>query len=192
MCRYGYGIEERYKLFTTLASTVLQLCATPWFHTVWSKNDMYLSKVERRSGQTNSTFRNPEGFLKDLFNRHCLPDCVLGVILHSLLMQSCLSNSTLVGRSNQSPSIVRTWAVGNPLPYGQTEDKKLNQMISRVDAGTREEAAYFQAIKRYLWCDFDSHSLDLKSSQFQEVLSINSLSFLLPMELVSLPLLLRR
>jgi hypothetical protein len=44
MRRYSYRIKERYKLSATLASSVLQLCTTPWLHTVWSKNDIYFTK----------------------------------------------------------------------------------------------------------------------------------------------------
>jgi len=44
MRRYSYRIKERYKLSVTLASSVLQLCTTPWLHTVWSKNDIYFTK----------------------------------------------------------------------------------------------------------------------------------------------------
>jgi hypothetical protein len=59
---------------------------------------------------------------------------------------------------------------GKPLPYGQTEEKKLNPLIGGIDVGTQEkEAAYFQAIKRCLRCNFDTESLDLESSQFQEI-----------------------
>jgi len=59
---------------------------------------------------------------------------------------------------------------GKPQPYGQTEEKKLNPLIGGIDLGTQEkEVAYFQAIKWCLRCNFDTDSLDLKSSQFQEV-----------------------
>jgi hypothetical protein len=35
---------------------------------------------------------------------------------------------------------------GKPLPYRQTEEKKLNPLIGGIDVGTQEkEAAYFQA-----------------------------------------------
>jgi hypothetical protein len=41
---YSYRIKEQYKPSATLVSTVLQLCTTPWLHTVWSKNDIYFIK----------------------------------------------------------------------------------------------------------------------------------------------------
>ncbi|KAK0104471.1 hypothetical protein ONS95_004760 [Cadophora gregata] len=172
MCRYNYGIKERYKLSVTLASTVLQLCRTPWLQSVWGKNDIYFMKSEEAPLTDQLYVRKSE---------HTTTDQVAQALL--LLGLRTWSNSSLFalatvlvelyfGRPLETipndPSELDE--LGNPLPYGQTEEKKLNRLIRGIDSGTQEkEAAYFQAIKRCLRCNFDTDSLDLTSSHFQEV-----------------------
>lgn len=171
MCRYSYGIKERYRLSATLASTVLQLCTTPWLHTVWSKNDIYFIKGGEASLTDQLYVRKPEHISKQVtqptppsgLRTWSNPSLfALATVLVELYFQRPLESIP------SDPSELD--AAGNDLPYGQTVEKKLYRLIGTIDLGTQEkEGAYFQAIKRCLRCNFETDTLDLKSSQFQEV-----------------------
>ncbi|KAN0114518.1 hypothetical protein V8E51_004062 [Hyaloscypha variabilis] len=172
MCRYSYGIKERYKLSAILASTVLQLCTTPWLHTVWSKDDIYFIKGGETSLTDQLYVRKPEDVSAQTA-QPTLPSGLRTWTNPSLFALAILLVKLYLGRPFESipsdPSELDS--AGNHLPYGQTEEKKLIRLVDGIDSGTQEkEAAYFQAIKRCMHCNFhDTETLDLKDSKFQMV-----------------------
>ena len=170
MCRYNYGIKERYKLSVTLAFTVLQLCITPWLQSVWNKHDIYFIQSEEAPLTDQLCVRKSEKGSSDQVGQALHRYGLRAWSNPSLLALAAVLVELYFGRPLETipsdPSELDEQ--GKPLPYGQTEEKKLNRLIRAIDSGTQEkEAAYFQAIKRCLRCNFDTDSLNLKSSHFQ-------------------------
>lgn len=170
-CQYTYGIKERYKLSVTLASTVLQLCTTPWLHTVWSKNDIYFIKGGEAS-LTDQLYVRKSGGAAQGALPPILPTGVRPWSNPSLLALAVVLVELYFKRPLESiPALPHELdPAGNPWPQGLTEEMKVTRLISGIDPGTREkEAPYFRAVERCLRCNFDTPSLDLRNSRFQEV-----------------------
>jgi hypothetical protein len=168
MRRYNYGIKERYQLSVTLASTVLQLHATPWLHTAWSKNDIYFIIGSEMSFVDHLYVRKPTAAQQVFATSHSIgphPWTNPSLFALAVVLLELYFGCPIESIPSDPQDLDRQ---GNPHP--STEYLKANRLAESIDRSIREkEGPYFAAIERCLRCNFDTGTLNLEDTQLQEL-----------------------
>lgn len=140
MGHYSYRIKERYKPSATLVSTVLQLCTTPWLHTIWSKNDIYFIKGGEASLTDQLYVHKPEDSPKQVA-QPISPSGLRTWSSPSLFALAVVLVELYFGRPFESIPCDSSELdiAGKPLSYWQTEEKKLNSLIGGLDDKKRKQ-----------------------------------------------------
>lgn len=166
---------HRLRIAVTLASSILQLCETPWLAEEWDKNDiLFLQKSDgplydrpfvskrimaKRTATGSTASVSTIAGHQIVRNRTLFALGVLLIELHFGKPLVELRGAELYGQ----PTILQTWTIADGL---------VDTLY--FEAGIR----YGNAVRRCIRCDFDRKDTDLQDNEFREVVYAGVVSLL--------------